>query len=673
MLAPQVKGLSAEVERLAHSVTFKTYPSQVEQQGGPTFLQIFGKHHVGSGGWDWTASRVLSVLTSYRPSDRTYSDFWIGLLCAKSLEATALTAVLDEQYDRIGRVPGDSNAYTPGRIGEHNVVIAQLPAGTPGTAAATAVAKDMLRTFPHIRVGLFVGIGGGVPGPPSHNPEKEVRLGDVVVSEPGDGHGGVIQYDFGKTYHDGAFVTTGYLQRPPDVLLTALSQLRSRHDLQGNSIAKCIQTMRHRYPRMASRWEYPGAECDVLYASDFPHPGRGRTCAELGCPTRAERVVKRAKRGTSDPAVHYGLIASANNVMRDSKTRDALREKYGMLCFEMEAAGLMSNFPCLIIRGISDYSDSHKADDWQDYAAATASAFTKELLEVMPAFDMQQTPTAANSMESVIYRSAAELRRDIQPLLAGNELQESQAVLDWLAPAFHEGQHDDIRMKRTRGTCRWFLTHPTFLNWMERGKSPQILLCQGLPGAGKTTLASTVTDYLRENNSVSGPIVACIYFNYKLSGQQTSDVILRSILRQVTHLSSIPEPIKSLYALCRAGSRSPTLAEIEDTMERMLSSQDRPVFLIVDALDECSPPHLSDFLGVLWCLQKTGVQILLTSRHVDRITTEFRQARDFSKMEIRAERTDVAAFIQQHLATITHGGINIDRIIGIIHSAANGM
>jgi nucleoside phosphorylase len=113
---------------------------------------------------------------------------------------------------------------------------------------------------------------------------------------------------------------------------------------------------------------------------------------------RPERVVNRAKRDTSDPAVHYGLIASANNVMRDSKTRDALREKHGMLCFEMEAAGLMSNFPCLIIRGISDYSDTHKADDWQDYAAATASAFAKEFLETIPAFYIQQTPAAANSM-----------------------------------------------------------------------------------------------------------------------------------------------------------------------------------------------------------------------------------------------------------------------------------
>jgi Cdc6-like AAA superfamily ATPase len=270
------------------------------------------------------------------------------------------------------------------------------------------------------------------------------------------------------------------------------------------------------------------------------------------------------------------------------------------------------------------------------------------------------------------------MRRDIQPLLIQNERQQIREILDWLAPALSESQHDDIRTKQIRGTCRWFLTHPTFLSWMERDKLPQILLCQGLPGAGKTTLASTVTDHLRQNNSISGSIVACIYFNYKLSGLQTSDTMLRSILRQFIHLSSIPEPIKSLYSLCRAESRRPTLTEIEDVMALIISSHGRPVYIIVDALDECSLPHLSDFLGVLWYLQKTGVQILLTSRPMERITREFRQAQGVSKVDIRAERTDVAAFIQQqaelaNLATITHGRVNIDRVIAIIHWAARGM
>jgi nucleoside phosphorylase len=54
------------------------------------------------------------------------------------------------------------------------------------------------------------------------------------------------------------------------------------------------------------------------------------------------------------------------------------------LCFEMEAAGLMLDFPCVVIRGVCDYADSHKNKEWQGYAALAAVAYTKELLGYVP-------------------------------------------------------------------------------------------------------------------------------------------------------------------------------------------------------------------------------------------------------------------------------------------------
>src|SRR6202041_100799 len=81
-----------------------------------------------------------------------------------------------------------------------------------------------------------------------------------------------------------------------------------------------------------------------------------------------------------NPAIHYGLIASANQVMTDALIRDTLAAEKDVLCFEMEAAGLMNHFPCLVIRGICDYSDSHKNKEWQGYAAMAAAAYTKDLL-----------------------------------------------------------------------------------------------------------------------------------------------------------------------------------------------------------------------------------------------------------------------------------------------------
>jgi nucleoside phosphorylase len=81
-----------------------------------------------------------------------------------------------------------------------------------------------------------------------------------------------------------------------------------------------------------------------------------------------------------NPEIHYGLVASANQLMKDALIRDRLAAKEAVLCFDMEAAGLMNHFPCLVIRGICDYSDSHKNKEWQGYAAMAAAAYAKDLL-----------------------------------------------------------------------------------------------------------------------------------------------------------------------------------------------------------------------------------------------------------------------------------------------------
>lgn len=119
----------------------------------------------------------------------TQDDYQVGWICALPLEAAAATALLDEEHPSLDQEPGDTNAYTLGRIGPHHIVIGCLPLGSMGESSATAVAKDMLRSFPNIRIGLMVGVGGGAPGPPSERPEDDIRLGDIVVSKPGPGHG----------------------------------------------------------------------------------------------------------------------------------------------------------------------------------------------------------------------------------------------------------------------------------------------------------------------------------------------------------------------------------------------------------------------------------------------------------------------------------------------------
>jgi nucleoside phosphorylase len=88
--------------------------------------------------------------------------------------------------------------------------------------------------------------------------------------------------------------------------------------------------------------------------------------------------------------------------MRDAAERDRVStELGGVLCFEMEAAGLMTNFPCLVIRGICDYADSHKNKTWQVYAAGTAAACGKEVLSVIPSIDVVKARTVDETIKAI--------------------------------------------------------------------------------------------------------------------------------------------------------------------------------------------------------------------------------------------------------------------------------
>ncbi|WYZ43686.1 hypothetical protein EsH8_VII_000122 [Colletotrichum jinshuiense] len=203
--------------------------------------------------------------------------YTIGWIAALPKELTAACAVLDEEHQKpenFKKHPRDTNNYAWGQIGEHNIVIASLAAGRYGTVSASTTAWGMISSLPHLRFGLMVGIGAGIP---RLSENIDIRLGDIVVSHP---------------------------------------------------------------------------------------------------------------------TVHYGVIGSGNSVVKDGISRDEIVQRLGdkCICFEMEAAGLMDNFPCLVIRGICDYADTHKNDRWQNYAAATAAAFAKELLEVIDAEDVEVAP-----------------------------------------------------------------------------------------------------------------------------------------------------------------------------------------------------------------------------------------------------------------------------------------
>ncbi|KAL9048621.1 MAG: hypothetical protein Q9162_007629 [Coniocarpon cinnabarinum] len=316
-------------------------------------------------------------------------DFTIGWICALDTEFVAASALLDEEYPNVWAVSkNDENSYKLGRLGQHRVVIAVLPGGEYGLSSATAVARDMAHTFTNLRFGLMVGIGGGAP-----TSKHPIRLGDVVVSQPSDGHGGVFQYGISKAVQDQEFQQIGHLDQPPRVLRAAVNRLKGEHQLDGHRIHQTLACALERRPRLAKKFGRPPQEMDVLYDSEVTHPhDTDGDCSQL-CGSTYTNVILRDHRTSNEgnPSIFYGLIASANTLMKDAKTRDELAKKMNVLCFEMEAFGLMNSFPCLVIRGICDYSDTHKNKTWQGYASMTAAAYAKELLSRIAPEDVQLT------------------------------------------------------------------------------------------------------------------------------------------------------------------------------------------------------------------------------------------------------------------------------------------
>ncbi|KAF1933690.1 uncharacterized protein M421DRAFT_97764 [Didymella exigua CBS 183.55] len=301
----------------------------------------------------------------------SHGAYTIGWICALPKEMTAAIAMLDTEHETLPQSVSDTNNYTLGSIGPFNIVIVCLPSGEIGSHPASAVAARMLANFPALKMGLMVGIGGGVP-----SKDQDIRLGDIVVSVPTNGFGGVVQHDMGKNTKDKGWIRTGSLNGPPLVLRTTISKLISLHQIRGHEIETYLSEMIKRYPDLSPRFCRPKDDTDILYQPEPADPHAFQSWEEILRPRRHPREAVR---------IHHGLIASGNQVIKSGRLRDEISARLGgVLCFEMEAAGLMNELPCVVIRGICDYADAHKNKEWQEYAAAVAAAYAKELIFALP-------------------------------------------------------------------------------------------------------------------------------------------------------------------------------------------------------------------------------------------------------------------------------------------------
>ncbi|EQL28992.1 pfs domain-containing protein [Blastomyces dermatitidis ER-3] len=304
-------------------------------------------------------------------------EFHIGWICGLPIEAAAASAMLDEEFGVLDQQdPADKNIYKLGRMGKHNIVIACPSTRPNGPASAAIVVNNMVRTFPQsLRIGLKVGIGSGLP-----SAVHDIRLGDVVISYPFDKCGGLLQYDLGKCVDGSELYRTASLNNPPSLLLAAANVMRAAEFIEDPRYPQYMKDAVGRNALTRKNFNRPSVQDDRLFRIEREHPAGAAGCE--GCPKKWE--VSRHERECNDPRTHYGIIASGNAVIKDGRKREDFQLETGALCVDMEAAGMVADFHCLVIRGICDYSDSHKNKQWQGYAALAAAAYAKDLLGYVP-------------------------------------------------------------------------------------------------------------------------------------------------------------------------------------------------------------------------------------------------------------------------------------------------
>lgn len=286
----------------------------------------------------------------------------IGYICPLYTELVAVLATFDEG---LGGCETETDEYYYGRIGNRKAVAVHFPHGDMGPQTAYKCAERMLKEYPSLNdrqsICLLVGIAGGV-----WTKDRDIRLGDAFIATR------IWSWRDGEQTEHG-LESTNDPEKLSDRLRRKVARFLYDQDALGQSIAQSVELMRKKDGANDLRWTYPGRECDNLYLNTYVHTS-GCSCATHN----VAQTTYRPPRGEEYPRVHSGLVASGNVVLKDAKHRALLQER-GVSAVEMEACGVPNNF--FIVRGISDYADSHKNDMWQPYAAAVAAACARLLIE----------------------------------------------------------------------------------------------------------------------------------------------------------------------------------------------------------------------------------------------------------------------------------------------------
>ncbi|KAI9147072.1 Ankyrin-2 [Paramyrothecium foliicola] len=489
---------------------------------------------------DDSASATNRKGDSAAPSAPSPDQYQFAILCALEHELQAVLCCRDEIFNRKSiqrEAKGDTNSYHLVRMGEHYVVVVMLP--ETGTASASGSVAHLGRTFPKFKLVLMVGIGGGVPHDKAEGP---IRLGDVVFGHSRTQHGSILKYESGKEHQGRKFESTGHTNSAPHFALSAVKSLKALIGLEKDTYVsdRINDTIGKLHEQIRSQWQRPALDTDKLYQSSYRHQDPKEPCTKCCEPSRLAREPRQEDDGAV--RVYSGLVASGEKVIKSATKRDKFAKK-GVSCIETEAAGAANDFACLVIRGISDYCDTHKNDQWHKYAALAAAVVARLFLDKL-------NPSLVNGQEN-LQQALARLDTIAQDTKTEpgrmSRKTDKMEVLTWLSKFTSEMETIQVGhlSQHTTGTLEWFLEKPEFQIW--QSSKGGALYCKGIPGSGKTILTSFVINHLKSSSANDAIQPGLAYFYCSLGVDRKPlpiYVFLASLLKQlISQQEEIPDCI----------------------------------------------------------------------------------------------------------------------------------
>ncbi|KAL9572181.1 hypothetical protein ACKAV7_003669 [Fusarium commune] len=399
-------------------------------------------------------------------------DYKVAWIAPLEIEAKAALCLLDERHR--GRFPvdrGDDYVFHAGAMGGHNIIIATLPAGQEyGTGSAAALASQVKKFFPNLWFGLLVGVAAGLPDL-SRVPIRDIRLGDVLVGLP-DGEGaGLVPYELGKETEDGfqplRFGHSLAITEP--IVRAAIGSIKLEAPSDTEIFLPYYEKIRS-CEHATGTFADPGQDNDILY---------------LSCDNGQEKVVERSPRSNHQRTrVWYGPIGSGDKLLKNAQKRNELRDRYGIIGLEMEAAGTMNRIPVGVIRGVCDYGDRYKNKDWQPYAAAMAASYARALLDEIPPNGTSRALTLPSVADS-----------DLGP--AAKRWKVARGAVDLTKEEGYEPCDNIPFTRNTRFTGRTAILNTLEDKFFGPDQSQKVALV-GLGGVGKTQIALRFAYQMKE-------------------------------------------------------------------------------------------------------------------------------------------------------------------------------